>query len=355
MLDLFAGAGGTGLGFQRAGYIIAGAVEIDQYAAQTYKQNLGTEVVRTDIREIDIPRFRKQLGLKVGELDVLVGCPPCQGFSRMRNGGGIGDERNSLILKYIEFIDAFQPRFALFENVPGLVRTQHGKEFYDAMREGLRCLGYGFWERKVNAADYGVPQRRERVIVITGRNHEIPPPMPLPTHTSETTQLMLEGFRKPWMTVRDAIENFPLPTSAMDLSEPALPNHVVARTSDETIAFIKRVPKDGGSRTDVPREFWLPCHLKHDGHKDVFGRLRWDRVAGTMTSGCNNASKGRFVHPEQDRPLTVREAAALQGFPNDYVFSPQKAPLQVGNAVPPPLAQVLAEVLLERLHPKRSK
>jgi len=126
------------------------------------------------------------------------------------------------------------------------------------------------------------------------------------------------------------------------------PNHVTALTGNKVLDFIKWVPPNGGSRTDIPKEHWLECHLKHEGHKDVYGRLAWDQPANTITSGCTNPSKGRFVHPEQHRALTFREAAALQGFPDDFVFCGQRIAEQIGNAVPPPLAQAIAEALIKR-------
>lgn len=351
VLDLFAGAGGTSLGFQQAGYRIIGAVEMDTSAANTYERNLRAPVKRVDIRELDIPAYRKELQLGAGDLDVLIGCPPCQGFSRMRNGQGEGDERNNLFLRCLEFIKVFRPRFALFENVPGFLRTQHGAHFYAALEEGLADLGYGYSRREINVADYGVPQRRERVLVVIGRDREIPP-FPLPTHAAPDDPLVTCGFRLPWRTVRDAIGHYP-PAEMLDGSPDwnVIPNHVPSGISPTTRAFIRQVPKNGGSRTDVPRNQWLRCHLVHDGHRDVFGRLSWNRPSNTITSGCTNPSKGRFVHPDEDRALTVREAAALQGFPDDFCFSPTKAPLQVGNAVPPPLAHALAEVLMSRLRP----
>jgi DNA (cytosine-5)-methyltransferase 1 len=120
---------------------------------------------------------------------------------------------------------------------------------------------------------------------------------------------------------------------------------VVAATGPSVLSFITAVPHDGGSRTQVPRERWLPCHRDHNGHKDVYGRVAWDRPANTITSGCNNPSKGRFVHPDQNRALSLREAAALQGFPDTFRFYGESISRQIGNAVPPPLARAIAEAL----------
>jgi DNA (cytosine-5)-methyltransferase 1 len=186
VVDLFSGAGGTGIGFQKAGFRIVGAVELNGNAAKTYENNLKIKVKQEDITTISPAKLRRELKLRLGELDVLVGCPPCQGFSRMRNKEGHKDPRNKLVLQYLDFVKEFLPRFAVFENVPGLVRTKHGKKFYDALYAGLEALGYKVDQRVDNVADYGVPQHRRRIIVIAGRNGE-DPPFPQPTHGSPTS------------------------------------------------------------------------------------------------------------------------------------------------------------------------
>lgn len=350
-LDLYSGAGGTGLGFLRAGFHIVGAVELDENAAETYEQNLKVKVKRINIRKLTPRTFREELNLEPENLDVLVGCPPCQGFSRMRNAAGANDEDNELVLLYLDFVTEFRPRFAVFENVPGLIRSEHGRKFFGDLCEGFRKLGYRLVKHEVDAADYGTPQHRRRVIVVAGRDGEVPP-FPDPTHTRPGTLELWNGTRNPWRTVRDTIGNGKYPTlKAGENGEQGsrYPNHIAPPTGEDVLAFIKQVPKDGGSRSEVPRNFWLQCHLDHDGHKDVYGRLAWDEPANTITSGCTNPSKGRFVHPDQDRALTFREAAALQGFPDDFVFYGYRVATQIGNAVPPPLAQAIAGALKERL------
>jgi DNA (cytosine-5)-methyltransferase 1 len=352
VLDLFSGAGGTALGFRTAGFEIAGAVEMSPDAALTYERNLGVSVRQLDIRLVQPARYREELGLRAGDLGVLIACPPCQGFSRMRNADGAQDERNDLVLACLSYVEEFAPRFALFENVPGLARCEHGRRFYDALYDGLRQLGYGVNRKEIDAADYGTPQHRERIIVIGGRNGEVPP-FPWPTHASPNSATVSSGFRRPWITVREAIGRYP-PPSCPDTEDSDGPfrNHAAAMTGEGVLQFIRAVPKDGGSRTDVAEEHWLPCHLSHTGHKDVYGRLAWDRPASTVTTGCTNPSKGRFVHPEQDRGLSMREAAALQGFPDTFVFYGKKIPMQIGNAVPVPLARALADALMERFRPR---
>ncbi|HEY9401839.1 MAG TPA: DNA cytosine methyltransferase [Pyrinomonadaceae bacterium] len=351
MVDLFSGAGGTGIGFREAGFRIVGAVEIDRDAAKTYEKNLGVKVKLSDIRDFTPEEFRKELNLRRGELDVLVGCPPCQGFSRMRNSDGVNDPRNDLVIRYLDFVKVFIPRFAVFENVPGLVRSKHGKKFYDELYAGLEELGYKVAKEEKNAADYGVPQHRRRVIVVAGRAGENPP-FPKPTHGNPNSPEVRDGYLLPWLNVRDAIGKSKYPYLKPGQSgerKGKYPNHIAPNTGDKVLRFIKQVPKNGGSRTDVPKEFWLECHLKHGGHVDVYGRLAWNRPSNTITCGCVNVSKGRFVHPGQNRALTPREAARLQGFPDEFVFVGKTICKQVGNAVPPPLAYALARVFKKRI------
>lgn len=183
VVDLYSGAGGTGLAFLKAGFRILGAVEINRNAALTYERNLGVKVRQIDIRNLSPEEFRSSLKLKRRQLDVLVGCPPCQGFSRMRNRNRDGkeDSRNDLVIRYLEYVSEFMPKYALFENVPGLIHTRLGREFYNKLRTGLINLGYSLVEKEEEAADYGVPQRRRRVILIAGRDGK-KPPFPKATH-----------------------------------------------------------------------------------------------------------------------------------------------------------------------------
>lgn len=361
VLDLFSGAGGTGVGFTKAGFRIIGAIEIDRNAAATYEKNLGVEVEKKDIRKISPAEFRRKLKLRRYELAVLVGCPPCQGFSRMRNSNGADDPRNRLVLKYLDFVKEFMPRFAVFENVPGLVRANHGKKYYDKLCNGLKALGYSIREQEEDAVNYGVAQHRERVIVIAGRNGEAPP-FPKPTHGNPNSQEVRNGSRQKWLTVRDAIGRHKYPRLRAgengEGKNKQYPNHIAPTTGEKVIRFIRRVPKNGGSRRDVPKRYWLKCHRDHDGHADVYGRSAWNRPANTITCGCTNISKGRFVHPTQDRALTPREAAALQSFDENFVFERRNLNEQIGNAVPPLLAFAIAIALRRRIRaraPMRSR
>ena len=357
VIDLFSGAGGTGLGFWNAGFRILGAIELAPNAAETYEKNLHVRVRQTDIRELQPQAFRRELELEPGELDVLVGCPPCQGFSRMRNQRGAQDARNDLVLRYLEYVEAFMPRFAVFENVPGLIRTEHGHKFYRLLIEGLTRLGYSLVEREEDIANYGIAQHRKRVVVIADRDRKVPP-FPQQTHGKPGSLEVAAGLYEAWPTVLNLIGNnkYPLLNAGENGEhEGKYPNHIAPSIAEpRVLEFIRMVPHDGGSRKDVDKRFWLPCHLSHEGHADVYGRLAWHRQANTITAGCTNLSKGRFVHPEQDRSLTPREAAALQGFPDTFIFYGVNVASQIGNAVPPPLAYAIATLLKTILDQEKS-
>ena len=346
VIDLFSGAGGAGLGFRAAGFSIQGAVEKEASAAATYRNNLRCNP-RGDICGLTPRDFWTKLALSESETTVLIGCPPCQGFSTMRNDSGASDDRNRLVVHYLEYVAELSPLFTVFENVPGMIMSEHGRVFHALLNDGLTKIGYGLAERVIDAANYGVPQHRRRLIMLAGRNGVIPP-FPKPTHGDPESHLVREGFRPAWCTVRDAIGGLP-PAESKLVDRSNLHNHVTAKMGEKVQEFIREIPKDGGSRKDLPRHRWLQCHQKHSGHADVFGRSRWDSPANTLTTGCTNPSKGRFVHPEADRGFTYREAAFLQGFPENFIFYGKRIAEQIGNAVPPPLAWSIAEQLKQHI------
>lgn len=298
-VDLFCGCGGLTEGLKRAGFRVLCGVDIDPLAVKTYKANhRKVEAWKKDILELKPSDLAAALGLKNRRLDLLAGCPPCQGFSTMRTLNGalrIDDPRNDLLLEFLRFVEELRPRAVMLENVPGLADDKRFTSFCNRMEE----IGYLGDHCILNVADYGVPQRRRRLIYLAGFGVKIP-------FASPTRRLK---------TVRYAISGLP---KAGESGDPIhdMPEHRTAKVME----LIRRIPKDGGSRTDLPEEDQLPCHKRCNGFKDVYGRMAWDDVAPTITSGCFNPSKGRFLHPVEDRAITMREAALLQGFP---------APLQV--------------------------
>lgn len=322
--DAFSGCGGLTLGLKQAGFKVVGAVEIDPLAVETYKANHPEVYVwRRDIRELSGSEILEKLKLCQGDLDLLAGCPPCQGFSSIRTLRGhkqIEDDRNNLIFDFLRLVEELSPRAIMMENVPGLAKDSRMGNFL----EKIRRLGYEADNvvNILNTADYHVPQRRYRMILLTSRFGMIPYAKP----------------SKRRLTVRSAIASLPPPGQSGD------PLHdLPEKRTGRVRAMISEIPKDGGSRTDLNRKYCLKCHKDFVGFKDVYGRISWDDVAPTMTGGCTNPSKGRFIHPDKDRAITVREAALLQSFPPKYFFSlkggKQGASTMIGNALPPEFAK----------------
>ncbi len=318
-IDLFSGCGGLTLGLKQAGFDVVGAVEIDPTAVSTYRANHSGVVVKNiDIRKLSAAKLRRELTLRVGALDLLAGCPPCQGFSALRTRNGAKrnrDVRNDLVHEMLRFARAFRPKTVMMENVPRLMRH---KPFKDLCK-GLKRLGYRLTIGIKDAARYGVPQRRRRLILIAGCGFDI-------KFGPESNRLR---------TVRGAIGRMPEPGRSRD----ALHNIPEKKRTDRVFKLIRDIPKDGGSRGDLPRNRQLECHKNSNGFTDIYGRMAWDEVAPTVTSGCFNPSKGRFLHPEKNRAITMREAALLQGFPRNYKFEmstgKEAIALMIGNALPP--------------------
>lgn len=332
-IDLFAGCGGMTEGLFAAGYRVVAAVEIDHNAAQAYRANneqRGVVLYEEDIRQVD-PNAVKQL-LGDEPLHLLAGCPPCQGFSTMRRKNKRGskkDSRNRLIWEYVRFVESLMPITIMLENVPALAEYT---EFKRAVTY-LKRLGYLINYTNVNVARYSVPQRRKRLVLVGSLLGAIEPAK----GNNHIT------------TVRDAIGNMPLPQDSNDPLHQMFPHHTVHIQEQ-----IRLTPHDGGSRLDLPEEYILPCHRKEGvGFKDVYGRLAWDKVSSTITGGCLNPSKGRFLHPEQDRCISAREAAMLQTFPREYIFPinlPRSAiALMIGNALPPIFCKIQAQNIAEQL------
>lgn len=334
-IDLFCGCGGLSLGLKKAGFRILGSVDIDPFSIETYKVNHPEVMVfEKDIRDLSTNLVKKKLDIKKGDLDLIAGCPPCQGFSSIRTLNGsrdINDSRNNLIFEFLRFVEKLNPKVVMMENVPGLEKDDCFREFL----EKIKIIGFeGDWHI-FNAADFGVPQRRRRLLYIGSRKKTI----------NFTSQLNKR------LTVRDAIETLPFPGESGD------PLHdLTEKRSTRIRNLIKKIPKDGGGRNDLPHYEQLKCHKACDGFKDIYGRMSWDDVAPTITSGCINPSKGRFLHPEQDRAITLREAALLQTFPNNYYFSLEKGKFRVanliGNALPPEFVMHHAQAIRKSLESK---
>jgi DNA (cytosine-5)-methyltransferase 1 len=327
-IDLFAGGGGLTLGLTRAGFDVVAAVEVDDTAAVTYEKNHPSVRLRTrDIRKVPAAKVLRALRMKRGELDLLAGCPPCQGFSTIRTRNAhskIEDERNDLIFDFLRFVRVFLPKAIMMENVPALAVDPRFSTFCTK----LSLLGYSLKWDILDAADYGVPQRRKRLILVATLH----------------SQPRLATPRPRRRTVRTAIGMLGRPTSSSD----PLHNYRDDR-SQRVRDLIRRIPRDGGSRSVLAQSEQLNCHRRLAGFHDVYGRMSWDDVAPTITGGCINPSKGRFLHPVQHRAITLREAALIQGFPPKYFFSLAKGKYRaaelIGNALPPQFIRAHAHEL----------
>lgn len=319
-IDLFCGCGGLTQGLKDAGFRVLVGVELSAAPATVYRTNHPeVRLFEQDIKTINTNDVKAACNGQVVHL--IAGCPPCQGFSSMRRRNRrnpVDDPRNDLTKEFLRYVTALAPYAIMLENVPGI---QSYEPFADILR-ALGDLGYEIDCRIVNVADYGVPQRRKRYVMIGSRIGRIEVPR------GDCSVL----------TVRDVIGHLETPEQSQDYA-----HNIVAHHTPRIQNMIRLVPHDGGSRTELPAEYVLKCHKRERvGFKDVYGRLKWDDVSSTITGGCLNPSKGRFLHPDQDRAITAREAALLQTFPGHYVFPPRISKtaiaLMIGNALPPKFA-----------------
>ena len=342
--DLFAGAGGFSLGAYLADIRVIAAIEWDKNACLTYRSNLiktgltKTHLFEKDIAELDPAEVIADLASNKGSCDILLGGPPCQGFSAHRlNNSGVNDPRNKLLLRYFEYVRVLRPMFFLVENVPGLLWPKH-KEFVETFYAMAKSADYGVLEPVViNARDFGVPQNRRRVFLLGFDRRRTDAPAlwpPMATHVAPSSTEELPH----WCTAAVA---FAKPVFQGD------PNDIHMNHGKELLETFARTPLNGGSRRQSGRV--LPCHKEHVGHHDVYGRINPAHPAPTMTTACVNPSKGRFVHPTEHHGITLRQAARIQSFPDWFNFEGgiMAGGVQVGNAVPVDLAKALLKPLRE--------
>jgi DNA (cytosine-5)-methyltransferase 1 len=331
--DLFSGVGGLTEGLRKAGFDTRFAFEINEIASKAYSMNhKNTTVITKDIREVDLDEIKSKLnGMN---LHLLAGCPPCQGFSsirRLNKPKPIDDPRNDLINQYVRFVEYFKPYTIMLENVPWLEQDI----LFAGAKTRLETIGYNIDVSIVDVKDYGVPQKRKRLVMVGSRLG--------PISIAKPNQIIKK------VTVRDRIGKLPMPGKTKDKLHKIFPNH-----TPEIQMLIKDIPHDGGSRKDLGKERQLKCHVKENvGFYDIYGRLRWDDYSSTITGGCLNPSKGRFLHPEQDRCISAREAALLQSFPRNYKFptdvSKASIALMIGNALPPKFSYYQAKNIRKHL------
>lgn len=330
-LDLFAGCGGLTQGMHDAGFQTKVAVELEADAAKAYRLNHPDSVViQKDIRDIKVAEIKKHLNGE--DLHLLAGCPPCQGFSsvrRLNRKQSVRDDRNNLVVEYFRMVKELRPLTIMMENVPGL------KDYYlfKEIVKRLDDLGYNPKVEVVNVKNFGVPQSRRRLVMVGSLLGDIDVAKP-------------SGKK---VTVRETIGHLKAPELSNDILHKITANH-----TQEVMKRIKLTPKDGGSWKDLPESYILECHKGENvGFNDVYGRLRWDDYSSTITGGCLNPSKGRFLHPEQDRVISPREASLLQSFPANYKF-PTDIPkaalaLLIGNALPPKFSYYQSKNIADHL------
>jgi DNA (cytosine-5)-methyltransferase 1 len=338
-VDAFCGAGGLSIGLRKAGFRIRLAFDIDKAAIATVEANskyLDHPSMRADVRQVLKKGLLSTAGLKKGELDLLAGGPPCQGFSIQRTVGAEHDERNLLVDDYGDLIIQAMPAFFMLENVPG-IGGNRGRSVLERFKQRMAREGYYCHESILDARDYGVPQRRRRYILIGE----------LATDGCVVFKWPPKSRRKP-PTVRDVIGHLP-PPPAGGSDHPDFPGHRADQLSATNRARLQAL-KPGQGREHLPIDLLADCHrLSADriGHRNVYGRMAWDDVAPTITARFDSFTRGMFGHPEQVRTISLYEGALLQTFPAGYRFTGSKVEVarQIGNAVPPALAAALGSAL----------
>lgn len=343
MIDLFSGCGGLTEGFASTKlYESVAAVEFDLQSAATYVQNFGNHVYVGDMTDW------AQGSMPAAE--IVVGGPPCQGFSTLGRKDP-SDPRNAMWRHYVSTLQRVRPAFFVLENVPPFLKSAEFAAFEAETRYRGSLDRYALESFVLNSANYGVPQSRRRAVVI-GRPRELdalgPPP--------ETTPVKLSDAFPSWLS--SSVSETDLPESWVEFKGRSIPGafktrdlHITRRPGLLSKARFEAIPP-GGSRADLPDELLAPCWRKHkSGSGDVMGRLVWDRPSVTIRTEFFKPEKGRYLHPDEHRPITHAEAAIIQGFPESFLWCGSKSSIarQIGNAVPPPLARAIASHIARSL------
>lgn len=356
VVDLFAGVGGLSYGFAHdPAFEIIAANEILKPMADAYSQNHpNAKVYNKDIKDFSIEDLTRDFGIKRGDIDVVVGGPPCQAYSTVGKRL-IDDPRGKLFQEYYRILNELRPKIFVFENVKGLLSMQGG-ELIKTIIALFESIGYRMHRRLLNAADYGTPQVRERVILV-GTLDQRPFIYPRPTHYNPELGVPSDNTRKPYVTLGEALGDLPsIKTGEQGLHYATDPQndyqhlmrrnapleiqeHEVPKNGDKLVAIMEALP-DGGSPKDIPEEL-----RPTSGFANCYCRLWWDRPSTTITRNLGCVSSSRCVHPRDPRPLSTREGARLQGFPDDYIFCGKRGDkhLQIGNAVPTFLSKAIKD------------
>ena len=345
-VDAFCGAGGMSCGLIRSGFDVCYAFDNDERAIESYANNVDATCELRDAYDVDLKRELLGRGIRPGNVSLVAGGPPCQGFSMQRRGCD-EDPRNNLVRAFFDMAFAVEPSFILMENVLG-IRGRRGESLVQYVQDECEKKGYHFHTKELNAADFGAPQVRKRFFVVAEKSTGGKPRFRFP-----------EPRYSPGMykTVHDAIADLPSPPR--DGSEHALvPNHRSDVLSARNRERFMHVPQDGG-RDDIPFDLRLKCHqvsTKKAGYRYVYGRLSWTRPSGVITAKFDSLTRGRFGHPEEHRSLSLREGARLQTFPDSFVFVGNKIEVarQIGNAVPLVLAESIGRSIIRSMPHKES-
>ena len=369
IIDLFSGVGGLSYGFAHDdNFEIVAANELLQNMAKAYSLNHPTvKVYAEDIKNFNARKIQDDLNIKANDIDIVVGGPPCQAYSTVGKRL-IDDPRGKLFQEYYRVLKEFEPKLFLFENVKGLLSMQGG-ELLKTIISLFESLGYKVQYKLLNAADYGVPQIRERVIIIGSRlktNFQYPEP----THYSPEKAISLFNKKlKPYLTLEEAISDLPFIKSSEESFEYAsdpqndfqkfmcknapkkLMDHSSPNNNEKLVKIMELLP-DGGTPEDLPENL-----RPTSGFKNTYCRLWWKRPATTITRNLSTPSSSRCIHPKAPRPLTTREGARIQCFPDDYQFYGSRSDrnLQIGNAVPTFLSNAIAKAILENFKRKISR
>ncbi|MCM1497180.1 MAG: DNA cytosine methyltransferase [Clostridium sp.] len=343
VIDLFAGVGGLSLGFEMCGFDVVLANEYDASIAAAYTANhRDTKMIVGDITSLDL---QKTFGIYSGDIDVVIGGPPCQGFSQKGQRKTIHDERNFLFKYYVEVVKLVKPRYFVMENVPNLL-TAEGGYFYREIEELFKSIGYSLKSGVLNASDYGVPQNRRRAVIIGKKDGAAPEP-PKPKDVSVTIWDAISDLaylESGEGTEKQNYRNEPQSDyqKLLRSGSETLYNHVATKHSGLALERLAMIPPNAGKEV-LPKE-----HLTKSIYSGTWTRMRKDEISVTITTRFDTPSSGKFTHPFLDRAITVREAARIQSFPDSFHFIGNKGSQmkQVGNAVPPLLAASIAEVIM---------
>lgn len=351
VIDLFAGVGGLSLGFEKQGFEVLIANEYDKSIAAAYTENhKNTKMIIGDITSLDLKEI---FGPYTGKIDVVIGGPPCQGFSQKGQRKTIHDERNFLFKYYVAVVELVKPKYFVMENVPNLL-TAEGGYFFKEIEELFNEMGYSLEHGVLNASDYGVPQNRRRAVII-GKLNGAAPKLPEPQSKKVTIwdaisdlAYLQSGEGTDKQEYRNAPESDYEKLLRGDST--TLYNHIVTKHSPLALERLAMIPPNAGKEV-LPKE-----HLTKSIYSGTWTRMRKDEISVTITTRFDTPSSGKFTHPFLDRAITVREAARIQSFPDDFRFVGNKGSQmkQVGNAVPPFLAAAIAKVIMNDIKEESS-